>query len=206
MRLRVLPTIRHKYLDTVSHTALSVLDGLLRRFDIVLICNNANAPFALVPRLGRREGRAERRRPRVGARQVEPARALVLPGLRLARAEAADRPRLGRAGHRPLVRAAVRQADGLHPVRQRRPAAAARRDARAVRPRGRAIPALRQPARAREPRRHRARWVPRRGRPGGARRAARDRRRRAVCHRVQGRARGHRGRDAGRDADRLRVR
>ena len=52
MRLRVLPAIRHKYLDTVSHTALSVLDGLLRRFEIVLICNNANAPFALVPRLG----------------------------------------------------------------------------------------------------------------------------------------------------------
>jgi glycosyltransferase involved in cell wall biosynthesis len=52
MRLRVLPTIRHKYLDTVVHTALSVLDSLPRRFDVVLICNNANAPFALVPRLG----------------------------------------------------------------------------------------------------------------------------------------------------------
>ena len=52
MRLRVLPTIRHKYLDTVAHTALSVVDGLPRRFDVVLICNNANAPFALVPRLG----------------------------------------------------------------------------------------------------------------------------------------------------------
>jgi glycosyltransferase involved in cell wall biosynthesis len=51
MRLRVLPTIRHKYLDTVAHTALSVVDGLLRRFDVVLICNNANAPFAIVPRL-----------------------------------------------------------------------------------------------------------------------------------------------------------
>ncbi len=51
MRLRVLPTIRHKYLDTVVHTGLSVLDGLFRRFDIVLICNNANAPFAIVPRL-----------------------------------------------------------------------------------------------------------------------------------------------------------
>lgn len=51
IRLRVLPTIRHKYLDTIVHTGLSVLDGLIRRFDIVLICNNANAPFALVPRL-----------------------------------------------------------------------------------------------------------------------------------------------------------
>ena len=51
IRLRVLPTIHHKYLDTITHTCLSVLDGLFRRFDIVLICNNANAPFALVPRL-----------------------------------------------------------------------------------------------------------------------------------------------------------
>jgi glycosyltransferase involved in cell wall biosynthesis len=51
IRIRVLPTIRHKYLDTVVHTALSVIDTLPRRFEIVLMCNNANAPFALVPRL-----------------------------------------------------------------------------------------------------------------------------------------------------------
>jgi len=51
IRLRVLPTIHHKYLDTVVHTALSVVDSLPRRFDVVLVCNNANAPFALVPRL-----------------------------------------------------------------------------------------------------------------------------------------------------------
>ncbi len=51
MRLRVLPTIRHKYLDTVVHTLLSVLDGSTRGFDVVLICNNANAPFAVIPRL-----------------------------------------------------------------------------------------------------------------------------------------------------------
>ena len=47
MRLRVLPTIRHKYLDTVAHTAISAVDAAMRRFDIALICNNANAPFAL---------------------------------------------------------------------------------------------------------------------------------------------------------------
>ena len=52
MRLRVLPTIRHKYLDTVAHTGLSVIDGLVRRFDVVLMVNNANAPFAIIPRLG----------------------------------------------------------------------------------------------------------------------------------------------------------
>jgi glycosyltransferase involved in cell wall biosynthesis len=52
IRIRRLRTVRHKYLDTLVHTAISVLDALLRRFDIVLICNNANAPFALIPRLG----------------------------------------------------------------------------------------------------------------------------------------------------------
>src|SRR3954447_8035330 len=52
MVIRRLPAIRHKYLDTVSHTAISVVDGLIRRFDIVLICNNANAPFAWIPRVG----------------------------------------------------------------------------------------------------------------------------------------------------------
>ena len=51
MQLRVLPAIRHKYLETIAHTALSVIDVLPRHYDIVLICNNANAPFALVPRL-----------------------------------------------------------------------------------------------------------------------------------------------------------
>ncbi len=30
---------------------MSVVDSLPRRFDVVLICNNANSPFALVPRL-----------------------------------------------------------------------------------------------------------------------------------------------------------
>ena len=52
MRLRVLPTIRHKYLDTVVHTAISALDSVIRRYDVALICNSANAPFALIPRIG----------------------------------------------------------------------------------------------------------------------------------------------------------
>ena len=49
--LTVLPTVRHKYLDTVAHTLLSVLHALPRRFDIVLLCNAANALFAGLPRL-----------------------------------------------------------------------------------------------------------------------------------------------------------
>jgi glycosyltransferase involved in cell wall biosynthesis len=49
--LRVLPTIRQKYLDTVVHTLLSSLDCLRRDFDAVLICNAANGVFAPLPRL-----------------------------------------------------------------------------------------------------------------------------------------------------------
>src|SRR5262249_42637029 len=45
------PTWRHKYLDTIAHTALSTLDALFRRFDVILYCNAANAIFTLWPRL-----------------------------------------------------------------------------------------------------------------------------------------------------------
>lgn len=50
VRLRYAPTIRHKYFDTVAHTAFSTLDLLARRFDAVLYCNAANAVFTLWPR------------------------------------------------------------------------------------------------------------------------------------------------------------
>ena len=46
VRLKVLSTIRHKYLDTVVHAFLSALDGMHERYDAALICNAANAPFA----------------------------------------------------------------------------------------------------------------------------------------------------------------
>jgi glycosyltransferase involved in cell wall biosynthesis len=51
VRLRILPTIRHKYFDTVVHTFLSALDAVPRRFDAALICNAANSPFAPLLRL-----------------------------------------------------------------------------------------------------------------------------------------------------------
>jgi glycosyltransferase involved in cell wall biosynthesis len=51
VNLRYLPTLRHKYLDTVAHTAVSTADLLFRRFDTVLYCNAANAVFTLWPRL-----------------------------------------------------------------------------------------------------------------------------------------------------------
>jgi glycosyltransferase involved in cell wall biosynthesis len=51
VRLKVLPTIRHKYFDTVVHSFLSALHAVLSRFDAALICNAANAPFAPILRL-----------------------------------------------------------------------------------------------------------------------------------------------------------
>src|SRR5438105_4123813 len=43
VKLVVLPTIRHKYFDTVIHTLLSVLHAALRKYDVILICNAANS-------------------------------------------------------------------------------------------------------------------------------------------------------------------
>jgi len=43
IRRIVLPAIRHKYFETVSHTFLSALDVLRRGVDVVLLCNAANA-------------------------------------------------------------------------------------------------------------------------------------------------------------------
>lgn len=52
VELTYLPTIRHKYFDTMVHTGVSTLDLLFRRFDVVLYCNAANAIFSMWPRLG----------------------------------------------------------------------------------------------------------------------------------------------------------
>jgi glycosyltransferase involved in cell wall biosynthesis len=51
VRLKVLPTIRHKYFDTVVHSFLSALYAVPVRYDAALICNAANAPFAPILRL-----------------------------------------------------------------------------------------------------------------------------------------------------------
>lgn len=47
----VLPSIRTKYLETISHTALSVVGTLFKGHDVVLICNSANAALCWVPAL-----------------------------------------------------------------------------------------------------------------------------------------------------------
>lgn len=51
VRLVILPTIRHKYFDTVAHTFLCVLHSLTQKYDAILICNSANAIFSWIPRL-----------------------------------------------------------------------------------------------------------------------------------------------------------
>ena len=50
VRLQYLPTIRHKYFDTIAHTALSTLHVLGSRYDALLYCNAANAVFTWMPR------------------------------------------------------------------------------------------------------------------------------------------------------------
>ena len=43
VRRIVLPALRSKYLETVSHTFVSAIDALRRDFDVALVCNAANA-------------------------------------------------------------------------------------------------------------------------------------------------------------------
>ena len=49
--LRYLPSIRHKYFDTLAHTFFSTFHLLGHRVDAALYCNGANALFTVVPRL-----------------------------------------------------------------------------------------------------------------------------------------------------------
>jgi glycosyltransferase involved in cell wall biosynthesis len=53
-KIRVLPTIPSKYLDTVVHGALSGIDAAFEQFDAVLVCNAINAAASFVPRLAGR--------------------------------------------------------------------------------------------------------------------------------------------------------
>ena len=49
VRLVHLPAVRHKYLETLSHTFYSAVHALARSFDIVYVCNSANSPICLIP-------------------------------------------------------------------------------------------------------------------------------------------------------------
>ena len=49
-KIRVLPTIPTKYLDTVAHAFVSSLHAAFEQYDALLVCNAINAPFCLPPR------------------------------------------------------------------------------------------------------------------------------------------------------------
>jgi len=51
VNLVVLPAIRNKYLDTVSHTFFSIVHSLNQKFDVILVCNSVNSGFVFLPRL-----------------------------------------------------------------------------------------------------------------------------------------------------------
>lgn len=44
-----LPAWRNKYAETLTHTLLSVVHAFFRAYDIIYVCNSANAPLCLVP-------------------------------------------------------------------------------------------------------------------------------------------------------------
>lgn len=50
-KVRVLPTIPTKYLDTVTHGLMSGIDAAFARFDAALVCNAINAAASFLPRL-----------------------------------------------------------------------------------------------------------------------------------------------------------
>jgi len=51
VRIKILPTISHKYLDTVAHTFVCTVYSFFKKYDVVFICNSANALFTFIPRL-----------------------------------------------------------------------------------------------------------------------------------------------------------
>ena len=53
MRLIHLPAIRHKAAETLSHTLLSATHAAMSTYDIVYVCNSANAPICYIPWLRR---------------------------------------------------------------------------------------------------------------------------------------------------------
>lgn len=51
MKLKYLPNLERKSLDTLSHSFLSVLHAVTHKFDVLMFFNAANSPTLLLPRL-----------------------------------------------------------------------------------------------------------------------------------------------------------
>ncbi len=51
MRILALPAVRHKYLETVSHSLLSLSVAAFSEWEVILLCNAANSIWAWIPSL-----------------------------------------------------------------------------------------------------------------------------------------------------------
>jgi len=51
MKLIYLPNLKKKSLDTLSHTFFSILHAIRQPYDVYMVCNAANSPVLLLPRL-----------------------------------------------------------------------------------------------------------------------------------------------------------
>jgi glycosyltransferase involved in cell wall biosynthesis len=51
VKLVILPAIRHKYFDTVSHTFLSVMHVIFTKTEVIYFCNSVNSVFTAIPRM-----------------------------------------------------------------------------------------------------------------------------------------------------------
>ena len=72
VRLKVLPTIRHKYFDTVVHTFLSAIHAVSGRYDAALICNCANGSIGGGPGCARAVRTAKSAKAKTGKRKKYP--------------------------------------------------------------------------------------------------------------------------------------
>ncbi len=51
VKIIILPTLSHKYFDTIIHTGICALHSLVKRYDVILICNSVNSIFSWLPRV-----------------------------------------------------------------------------------------------------------------------------------------------------------
>ena len=51
VQIIILPTISHKYFDTIIHTGICALHSLIKGYDVILICNSVNSIFSWIPRV-----------------------------------------------------------------------------------------------------------------------------------------------------------
>jgi glycosyltransferase involved in cell wall biosynthesis len=51
MQMRYVPSVEHKFLSTLTHTALSLIDASLRNYDLLFVVNAANGLFGILPRM-----------------------------------------------------------------------------------------------------------------------------------------------------------